>query len=106
SSTVVGTILPVSRRPSTKGPSNATPNQLPNLAESLIACHTRSRGARSRMFFSIRSVFMRNLLVAYLYNGNSHNATGWLHNRLQITLDHLNKVRLRRVVFYTCFGGV
>ncbi len=41
-------------------------NQPPNCLESLIARHTRSRGARKSTFFSIRSVFvaMSNLRVA------------------------------------------
>src|SRR6185437_7068424 len=67
SSTVVGTILPVNRAPSTKGPSNATPNHAPNWFESLIASHTRSSVAWSNTSFSILSVLIRNLLVAHLY---------------------------------------
>ena len=58
--TVVGVILPVSRAPSANGPSKATPNQLPNSFASLTARQTRSRGARRRIVFSIRSVLICN----------------------------------------------
>src|SRR5690242_5472015 len=53
--------------PTAKGPSNLTPNQLPNSRLSEIARHTRSRGARRRTFFSMRSVLwlIRNLQVAH-----------------------------------------
>jgi len=42
-----------------------TPNQRPNSCESLIARHTRPIGARNTTCFSIRSVLICNLLVAY-----------------------------------------
>jgi hypothetical protein len=51
--------------PSTKGPSKRTPNQRPNSSASLMARYTRSSGARSTTRFSIRSVSICNLLVAY-----------------------------------------
>ena len=53
--------------PVTKGPSNATPNQLPNWVASLTAPHTRSSGARRTTLFWMRSVSvdMSNLPVAH-----------------------------------------
>src|SRR5262245_55174380 len=72
-STFVGAIRPVTRAPATKGPSNWTPNQVPNSFASLTARQTRSRGAFSRAFFSMRSVcemlsvgVICNLQVAYV----------------------------------------
>src|SRR5688500_3103971 len=56
------------RSPGLKGPSNFTPNHEPNCRESLIADHTRARGARRNNCFSIgaRTLVMCNLLVASL----------------------------------------
>jgi hypothetical protein len=57
-------------RPSTSAPDakaafwNFTPNQAPSSSGLAIARHTRDRGARNTMFFSIRFVLMGNLLVA------------------------------------------
>src|SRR5689334_828010 len=65
SSTVVPTIAPRTVDPSTNGPSNRAPNHWPNAVESVIALHTRSIGARSRTDFSIRSVLICNLPVAF-----------------------------------------
>src|SRR5262245_40922137 len=65
-STLVGVIRPLICLPATNGPSKSTPNQVPNCFESLIAFHTRSRGARSTTFFSILSVVdICNLQVAH-----------------------------------------
>ena len=50
--------------PGVNGPSNLTPNQVPNSPESDSARHTRFLGARRRIFFSMWSVLMRNLQVA------------------------------------------
>src|SRR5580658_8956447 len=54
--TMLGTTFPIIPAPAINGPSNSTPCQLPNCLESLIACHTRSSGARNRIFFSTRPV--------------------------------------------------
>src|SRR5580658_37218 len=65
--TLVGVIDPPIFFPGANVPSNFIPNQVPNSFESLIARQTLARGARSKIFFSIRSVvvvFMRNLQVA------------------------------------------
>src|SRR5260370_16736215 len=62
---MVGAIAAVTELPATKGPSKRAPNQRPNCSESLIARHTRSSGARSSTRFSIRSVLICNLLVAF-----------------------------------------
>src|SRR5215472_8838574 len=70
----VGTITARMRRPGANGPSNFMPNHVPNSVESANARQTRSRGARSRIFFSMRSVFISNLLVAH-YHRRSRNAT-------------------------------
>src|SRR5262249_49849590 len=59
---------PRTHAPGAKAPSSFTPNQLPNSEALLIARHTRDRGARRTTFFSMRSVVMGNLLVAY-YQG-------------------------------------
>src|SRR5258706_15789933 len=45
--------------PGANGPSNLTPNQVPNSVESDSARQTRFRGARKRIFFSMRSVLMQ-----------------------------------------------
>src|SRR4029450_4425545 len=65
SPTVVGVITPVTDFPATNGPSTRTPNHWPNSSASLIARQTRSSGARRTTCFSIRSILMCNLLVAY-----------------------------------------
>src|SRR6478672_6855835 len=79
SSTVVGVITPVTDAPSTNGPSKRTPNHWPNCSASLIALHTRSSGARRTTSFSIRSLLMCNLLVAYHHSrGAARRATVWL----------------------------
>src|SRR5215472_8592569 len=57
--TVVGTITPRIDAPGSNRPSNFMPNQLPNSVESASARHTRFRGACSRIFFSMRSAFLR-----------------------------------------------
>jgi hypothetical protein len=43
------------------GRSDLIPNQVPNSFESDRAFHTRERGARSRILFSMESVLMCNL---------------------------------------------
>jgi len=58
------TITPRMLAPGVNGPSNFMPNQVPNSVESDSARQTRFRGARRRIFFSMRSVFICNLLVA------------------------------------------
>src|SRR5579864_679085 len=63
----------------TNGPSNLTPNQLPNSAESVRARQTRFRGACKSIFFSMRSVLICNLRIAY-YSGGFGNATTKLHD--------------------------
>src|SRR5579859_3092046 len=77
--TVVGTITPRTVVAGVKGPSNFMPNQLPNSVESDNARQTRLRGARRRIFFSMRLVLMRNLQVAYKHSP-SGNATIGLRN--------------------------
>src|SRR5687767_3647441 len=62
-------IRPRTVAPSANSPSSVTPNHAPNWCASLMARHTRARGARSTTCFSIRSVLLRlvvigNLLVA------------------------------------------
>src|SRR5436190_24205384 len=69
--------------PGENGRSNSTPNHLPNSWASVMARQTRARGARSRIFFSTRSVLVtdiRNLQVAVVYTRPRHLAT----SRLQI----------------------
>src|SRR6266404_7960869 len=63
--TVVGTITAVKVAPGEKGELKRIPNQLPNSVESERARQTRFSGARRRIVFSIRSVDVCNLLVAY-----------------------------------------
>src|SRR6476646_7222278 len=69
-STDVPTRTPRCGVPGLKGPSNLTPNHSPNSRESVMARQTRARGARRRIFFSIRSVTaccdICNLAVAIL----------------------------------------
>src|SRR5260370_23014111 len=72
--TFVVTITPRILAPGENGPSNFTPNQVPNSVESDSARQTRLSGACRRIFFSMRSVFISNLLVAY-YQGQGQNAT-------------------------------
>src|SRR5271168_4133126 len=66
-STVVPTIIARTTAPALNGPSTLIPNQLPNSSESVNARQTLFRGARSKIFFSIQSVFIRNLQVAYYH---------------------------------------
>src|SRR5258706_16471151 len=50
--------LPRTVLPAANGPSSVMRNQVPNSFASLIARHTRERGARSTTRFSIRSVLI------------------------------------------------
>src|SRR5215471_5152378 len=54
-STLVPVILPLTGAPATNGPSNVTPNHVPNSCESDIARQTRLSGARRTTFFSMVS---------------------------------------------------
>src|ERR1700690_54249 len=84
-STVVGVSIAFMRAPGAKGPLNFRPNQVPNSVESDKARQTRLRGARRRIFFSIRSVDMRvigNLLVAD-WHGRGGSATVWLRDAVR-----------------------
>src|SRR5262245_61691800 len=60
-STSVGTIRPVIADPSTNGPSNLTPNQVPKDLASLMACQTRSREDLRTVDFRIWSEFTTDL---------------------------------------------
>src|SRR5438270_8073452 len=78
-STAVPTIFPEMRAPGLNGASNFTPNQAPNSLKSHKARQTRLRGARRRIFFSMRSeiigfctgsgIVLCNLLVAHYHKG-------------------------------------
>src|SRR5258708_28885531 len=63
--TVVGTITAVMVAPGANGALKRMPNQLPNSVEAERARQTRFSGARRRIVFSMRSVDICNLLVAY-----------------------------------------
>src|SRR5216684_3537672 len=77
--TVVGTITAVMVAPGANGALKRMPNQLPNSVESERARQTRFSGARRRIVFSMRSVDICNLLVAY-YQRTGCGATKGLHN--------------------------
>src|SRR5262249_56663884 len=76
------------RRPGAKDPSNFMPNQLPNSVESASARQTRFSGARRRIFFSIRSVSICNLLVAYIStaHGDMQPKSCALFDKLSLSL--------------------
>src|SRR4029434_199041 len=74
-------MAPRSVVPAANGPSNFTPNHLPNSSAFVSAAHTRALGALNRTFFSIRSVAITaicNLLVAYSTRRPAPYATSWL----------------------------
>src|SRR4051812_2507955 len=76
--------------PSTKSPSNLARNHSPNSAAFEIARHTRERGARSRIFFSIRFssiILICNLLVANLAREwGETQPSGCAKNRVNSTM--------------------
>src|ERR1700687_130042 len=83
------------RAPGAKVPSSFMPNQAPNSSALARARHTRERGARRTICFSMRSVVLCNFMVAS-YGGYHRNATEQLHVSLAPD-QFLNSRRRSRV---------
>src|SRR5260370_41916503 len=101
--TFVVTITPRIAAPGLNGPSNFTPNQVPNSVESDSARQTRLSGACRRIFFSMRSVFISNLLVAYYQIPRQHATIGLRENwpRTACIVSHRLKTLLKNQVTVT-----